>query len=168
VLAATCIAEATAFQTSCAAYITPLISATGGQVTSTSDAQIATLVAQLKAAGYTPSATCCPVATSLFANVSSSEIWENYAPFRVDSLRPEDHLFICSLQVGCSPDFLHTSDFLLMLSRPVLATHQCRPWPKQSKASVHLDSRLVRHFTDHCTIVKGTAAVFAARRTHSL
>jgi len=63
--ASTCVTEATSFQTACASYISALNSATGGKVTATTEQQITGLVAQLKAAGQTPSATCCPVAISL-------------------------------------------------------------------------------------------------------
>lgn len=71
--AATCIAEATAFQTTCSGFIAALNSATSGQVTATTDEAITGLVAQLKAAGQSPSAACCPVAITLFSHACACD-----------------------------------------------------------------------------------------------
>ena len=67
--AASCVTEATAFQTACSGYIQALIQATGGQIVASTDDQISTLVAGLESKGQTPTSTCCTAAQGLISDV---------------------------------------------------------------------------------------------------
>ena len=73
--AATCAVTATTFQGQCTSFITALQQKTGGQVTATTDAQVAALVSQLRGANMVPSAGCCTAAINLFKNVRLTSIF---------------------------------------------------------------------------------------------
>ncbi len=68
-IAASCVTEATAFQTACSGYIQALVSATGGQIVATTQSQITTLVQGLSAKGQTPTSSCCTAAQGLLVDV---------------------------------------------------------------------------------------------------